>query len=87
MDPLVFGLWYRGLPLIKSYSEGYSNHESVILLVGLDYKDRFRIGYSYDITISQLSMSSGGSHEISVIFEWPGYSKKSRLRRVACPKF
>ena len=87
MDPLVFGLWYRGLPLIKSYDEGYSNNESVILLIGLDYKDKFRIGYSYDITISQLSMSSGGSHEISVIFEWPGNSKKSRLRRVACPKF
>jgi type IX secretion system PorP/SprF family membrane protein len=85
--PLVVGVWYRGIPLFKSYEPSYNNHESLILLVGIDYKNKFRIGYSYDFTISQLSMSSGGSHEISLIYEWPGSSKKSRMRRIACPKF
>lgn len=87
LNPIVVGLWYRGIPVIKNYDSNYKNHESIILLVGLDYKEKFRIGYSYDITISQLSMSSGGSHEITLTYEWPGNSKKSRLRRVACPKF
>ena len=85
--PVVIGLWYRGIPLMKSYEQNYSNHESLILLIGLDYKNKFRIGYSYDYTISELSISSGGSHEISIIYEWPSSTKKSRLRRVACPKF
>lgn len=87
LNPLVIGLWYRGIPLLKSYDPSFKNHESIILLVGLDYKNKFRVGYSYDITISQLSISSGGSHEISLIYEWPGSSKKSRMRRIACPKF
>ena len=85
--PVIVGVWYRGIPLLKSYSPNYSNHESLILLIGLEYKDRFRIGYSYDFTISELSMSSGGSHEITLIYEWPENSKNSRSRKIACPKF
>ena len=85
--PFVVGVWYRGIPLLKSYEPNYTNHESLILLVGLDYKNKFRVGYSYDFTISQLTMSSGGSHELSLIFEWPGNSKRTRNRRIPCPKF
>lgn len=85
--PLVVGVWYRGIPGLKGYEPGYSNNESIILLIGLDFKEQFRIGYSYDFTISELSMSSGGSHEISLIYEWPNSSKRSRKRRIACPKF
>jgi len=43
---------------------GYRWNESVILLIGLQYKD-FKIGYSYDINVSKLSLPVfGGSHEI-----------------------
>jgi len=86
-QPLIFGVWYRGIPLLNSEYQNYGNNESIILLVGLDFKNKFRVAYSYDITISKLSMSSGGSSEISVVYEWPGNSKKARLRRIACPKF
>lgn len=85
LRPLVVGIWYRGIPL-KSYEQNYSNHESLIFLIGLEYKEQFRIGYSYDYTISKLGISSGGSHEISVIYEWPNH-KNNRVRRIACPKF
>jgi type IX secretion system PorP/SprF family membrane protein len=85
--PFVIGVWYRGIPLLKSYEPNYTNHESLILLVGLDYKNKFRVGYSYDFTISQLTMSSGGSHELTLVYEWPGNSKRTRKRRIACPKF
>ena len=61
------GLWYRGLPL-KHYKPGYPNRESVAILVGFEIPDRnFRIGYSYDVTVSKLGISnSQGSHEISI---------------------
>jgi type IX secretion system PorP/SprF family membrane protein len=43
---------------------GYRFNESVIVLLGVQYKD-FRIGYSYDINVNQLNLSAfGGSHEI-----------------------
>lgn len=85
--PLVIGLWYRGIPLLKSYDQNFSNHESLILLVGLEYSNQLRVAYSYDFTISELSMKSGGSHELSLIYEWPNKSKSKYKRKIACPKF
>lgn len=43
---MTYGAWYR-------------NKDAFILSVGID-ADNFRIGYSYDVTISKLSLSSGG---------------------------
>lgn len=86
-SPIIFGLWYRGIPLLKSYEKDYSNHESLIVMVGLEYNSELRVAYSYDITISKLTMTSGGSHEISVIYEWPKKRKSIHRRRIACPKF
>lgn len=43
---------------------GYRLQESVIVLLGVQYKD-FRIGYSYDINVSSLNLPVfGGTHEI-----------------------
>ncbi len=43
---------------------GYRLNESVIVLLGVQYKD-FRIGYSYDINVSKLNLPVfGGTHEI-----------------------
>ena len=47
---------------------GYRLNESVIVLLGLQYKD-LRIGYSYDINVSKLNLPVfGGTHEIMVIY-------------------
>ncbi len=81
------GLWYRGLPVLKSYEPGNGNHEAVILMAGVETEQQLRIVYSYDITISKLSMRSGGAHEISLVYEWQGQTKKIRHRAVPCPKF
>ena len=81
----VIGLWYRGLP-IKSYKPGEPNNDAMAILIG--YKeDKFRIGYSYDITISRLSSSSGGAHELTMAYVW--CSKRGRPFRnlVSCPSF
>ena len=84
---LSAGMWYRGLPIVKAYQPGYGNSESVILMVGFVTPNQLRFTYSYDITISKLSMRSAGAHEISLIYEWPRKHSKRRHKVVPCPKF
>jgi len=71
--PLVGGLWYR-------------NKDSFIVLVGLQTKV-FKVGYSYDVTVSKLSNASGGSHEISMQFLFPCKAPPKRFRTIDCPSF
>lgn len=84
---LSAGMWYRGLPIVKAYQPGYANNEAVILMVGFETEQQLRFVYSYDITISKLSMRSAGAHEISLVYEWPKQAKKRKHRVVPCPKF
>ncbi|MCB0768908.1 MAG: type IX secretion system membrane protein PorP/SprF [Flavobacteriales bacterium] len=86
-ERLSGGIWYRGLPIAKAYKQGYSNSDAAILMVGYETEHQLRFTYSYDITISKLSIRSGGAHEISVIYEWPRKPKARRHRVVPCPKF
>jgi type IX secretion system PorP/SprF family membrane protein len=65
---ITFGLWYRGLPVFKGYEKGYPNNDALAVLVGMN-QDRFHIGYSYDFTISWLTMRSFGAHELSVAYQ------------------
>ena len=80
------GIWYRGLP-IKPYRPGLGNNEALVLLMGLTTGGGIRIAYSYDVTISRLTMQSGGAHELSVGYEWPQKVKDRKHRIVPCPKF
>lgn len=87
--PVTFGLWYRGIPF-KNYAPGYVNNETFAFLFGCEIPKRnLRIGYSYDLTISNLGINNTmGSHEISLIYEY-AQQKKRRAKRVlvTCPKF
>jgi type IX secretion system PorP/SprF family membrane protein len=88
-EPFVFGLWYRGIPLIKSY-EGIINNDALAVVLGYKVIDHnLNIGYSYDITISRLAANSAGSHEISLIYEIASKKKKRRGKRffIPCAKF
>jgi type IX secretion system PorP/SprF family membrane protein len=87
-NPITFGLWYRGLPGIKSNELSYINHDAAAVLVGYEINN-YRFGYSYDVTISKLSSRSGGSHEVSLVIEWANKkSKRKNKRRVMpCAKF
>jgi type IX secretion system PorP/SprF family membrane protein len=81
-NPLVFGFWYRGLPVFNRGDIG----DAIAFLVG--YKiEQFSIGYSYDFTISQLLLNSHGSHEISLIYEFTTTHKKTKRHMVPCPEF
>jgi type IX secretion system PorP/SprF family membrane protein len=82
------GLWYRGLP-IKKYKPGYPNRESIALLVGIEIPDKnFRVGYSYDATVSNLKINNTqGSHEVSIVYEIASKRKRNKRALVSCPKF
>lgn len=79
-NPLVLGIWYRGIPLINS-----DYGDAVAFLLG--YKaDRFSIGYSYDLTVSNLIGNTGGAHEVSLVWEFKT-KKKKKYKPVPCPDF
>jgi len=83
-----FGLWYRGLPVFKSYLPGYSNNDAIAVILG--YRtNRMNFGYSYDFTISKLTIGSYGSHELTFSYQLCNPKKKKRRRKVGtpCPKF
>jgi type IX secretion system PorP/SprF family membrane protein len=86
-EPVVFGMWYRGLPFKPL--DGNSNNESLIFLLGYTSKG-LNIGYSYDHTISKLGPTTGGAHEISLRYEFfMGDPRKpaKNIRKIPCPQF
>ena len=70
---LVGGVWYR-------------NRDAFILTFGIE-SDLINVGYSYDVTMSQLSVISGGSHEISLGINFSCKPKKKQFRTISCPSF
>lgn len=64
------GAWFRN----RSFAFHPQKFDSFIFNIGVSTKTknntRYRMGYSYDFTISRLQSSSFGTHEISLILEW-----------------
>ncbi len=87
-EPLIVGIWYRGIPWLKAYQPGYSNNDAIVLMLGFDMEG-YHIGYSYDITISRLVTHTGGAHEISIVYEYPNPKKikKKSVFIIPCSKF
>lgn len=86
-EPVVFGMWYRGLPI--SQLENFPNSESLIALVGLIVGD-LNIGYSFDYTLSGLGIQSGGAHEISLVYHFSLRDPRKPPRSIMslpCPRF
>jgi type IX secretion system PorP/SprF family membrane protein len=79
-SPLVFGLWYRGIPPFNS-----DRGDMFAFLMGFKTQ-RLSIGYSYDFTISNLIDKTAGAHEISLSIEFMKY-KKRKMHAVPCPEF
>jgi type IX secretion system PorP/SprF family membrane protein len=68
------GVWYR-------------NSDAFILLLGIN-TGTFKLGYSYDITISKLNNRvSSGSHEISLGLNLNCKSKGVTFKTLSCPSF
>lgn len=71
--PLVGGLWYRF-------------NDSFIALIGIQ-TDVIRFGYSYDVTVSELTPATAGSHEVSMTIQFDCRPKRRKFRTISCPSF
>ena len=87
INPMVFGVTYRGLP-IKQYFPGIFNQDALSFMFGWQYEN-LRFAYSYDYNLSRVMANISGSHEISVqvLVPYPPERKKVRYRPIPCPKF
>ena len=75
--PFVFGFWMR---------HNFGNPDAVIALLGFQSKN-YKIGYSYDYTISNLTNKSGGAHEISIAVLFNKFTQAGRYHALKCPTF
>ena len=75
---LTTGFWFR---------QTSQNTDAVIVLLGVRFP-RFRVGYSYDITVSGARTATQGSHELSLAFEIaPKKHEKRVYKPLVCPVF
>lgn len=65
----------------------FRNRDAFILSVGIN-TGTFKIGYSYDVTVSKLNNGvSGGSHEVSLGLNLNCTSKPVQFKTISCPSF
>ncbi len=76
-SPFVLGAWFR---------QNFKQADALVFLAGLQHNS-LKVGYSYDLTLSELRGSTGGAHEISVGFLLPCPEKKHKVKVINCPKF
>ncbi|MEQ8521803.1 MAG: PorP/SprF family type IX secretion system membrane protein [Vicingaceae bacterium] len=74
---IIGGLWVR---------HSLTNFDAITAMFGV-HMDRYKIGYSYDLTVSTLGQDPGGSHEISFVLNLNCKVKKVSYRTVSCPTF
>ena len=74
---IIGGLWVR---------HSTTNFDAITVMAGV-HMDRFKFGYSYDLTVSSLGQGPGGSHEISFVLNLNCKVKKVSYRTVSCPTF
>lgn len=64
------------------------NPDAIVVLLGYSPNDfDWKIGYSYDITISSIANNLGGAHEISLSYQFPCRVKRKKTEAIKCPKF
>lgn len=87
-EPVVIGLWYRGIPIRQNLKDNIS-HDAVVVVLGFQLEN-VELSYSYDVTISALGPMSGGAHEVGAKFTIElakQARKRKRERFIPCPTF
>ncbi len=75
--PFVTGLWLR---------HNFENSDAVIASLGFQQPE-FKIGYSFDFTLSEIGMPGGGAHEVSFVWLLPCPKKEFKYKAIKCPSF
>ncbi|MBX2917091.1 MAG: type IX secretion system membrane protein PorP/SprF [Cyclobacteriaceae bacterium] len=87
-DPIMMGVWYRGIPLQQNVKDNISQ-DAVVIILGFQF-EKIEVGYSYDFTVSELGPISGGAHEISIKYklDMAAHVKTKRKDKfIPCPTF
>jgi type IX secretion system PorP/SprF family membrane protein len=87
---ITAGLSFNRGPISGGLSlrHGGNNPDAAIIILGLaPEKQAWSIGYSYDYTISDLTNVPGGSHEISLMYNFPCRVRKQSIKEIKCPTF
>ena len=89
LEPAIFGLWYRGLPFIKS-PDGKFNQEAFCLMAGAKLPTDYgllRLGISYDIPMGSNIPYLGSTFELSVGYQFIDERCRKRIvyRRIPNP--
>jgi type IX secretion system PorP/SprF family membrane protein len=87
-DPIMMGVWYRGIPLKQNVRDNISQ-DAMVVILGFQF-EKVELGYSYDFTVSELGPISGGAHEIAVKYklEMAAQIKTKRKDKfIPCPTF
>ncbi len=75
--PFVSGVWLR---------HNFENPDALIVLLGFQQPE-FKIGYSFDFTLSKLGLPAGGAHEVSFVWLLPCPKKEFKYKAIKCPSF
>lgn len=87
-DPVVVGLWYRGIPIQQNAVDNIS-HDAFVVILGFQLA-KVELMYSYDITVSELGPISGGAHEIALKYKLnvaAHFKNKKKEKFIPCPTF
>ncbi len=88
-EPITCGLWFRGAPIFKTdFNEEFSR-DAIVFVFGVHWLD-IDFGYSFDFTISRLSVASGGAHELSLQYNLKlpeSHRVKKKDKVLPCPAF
>jgi type IX secretion system PorP/SprF family membrane protein len=87
-EPVIFGLWYRGIP-IKQNARDNVSQDAVVVVLGFQLT-KIELTYSYDLTVSELGPISGGAHELALKFKVDLATQvKTRKKQkfIPCPTF
>jgi type IX secretion system PorP/SprF family membrane protein len=85
-EPIVFGLWYRGIPVKENAADNMSR-DAMVVILGFQF-ERFEFSYSYDFTVSELGPISGGAHELALKYKIAIQTRaphKKREKFIPCP--
>ncbi len=77
IQPIMAGVWFR---------QNLENPNALIFLVGMT-TGNYRIGYSYDYSLSGYTGLQHGAHEISLSILFDNEARKLRRRILNCPGF
>lgn len=87
-DPIMLGVWYRGIPLQQNVMDNISQ-DAMVVILGFQF-EKLELGYSYDFTVSELGPISGGAHEVAVKYKLQMATQVKTKRKdkfIPCPTF